>query len=60
MSAFWHFIECIGKALIQVLSLTDVLPTNNHMKNVAGIGLVNWVCVFETEYCKTLNFCKHF
>ncbi len=23
MSAFWHFIECTGKALIQVLSLTD-------------------------------------
>ncbi len=22
MSAFWHFIECTGKALIQVLSLT--------------------------------------
>ena len=24
MSAFWHFIECIGKALIQVLSLTEI------------------------------------
>ncbi len=24
MSAFWHFIECISKALIQVLSLTSM------------------------------------
>ncbi len=23
MSAFWHFIECMHKALIQVISLTD-------------------------------------
>ncbi len=49
MSAFWHFIECTGKARIQVISLTvepdNILKCSGKCLNRQGTSATNRITI---------------
>ena len=66
MIAFWHFIECPGKALIQVISMTAdfhfLLGAQVHHNRLCKWNIVATMQMYVNTYCHTctsLNYASN-
>ncbi len=60
MSAFWHFAECTGMALIQVLSLTALYGLVRRLRTSPEFRLVNDKPIDPAVYTNPMIFSQEF